>query len=230
MPREPTRLSRALREPAPARPTPLELFALARRSWLAGERVDIGALAARLGIGRATAFRWVGSREALLGEILWSLCEALLADCAQVAGGLSGPARIGAICGQAVRAIVDFRPLRQFVRQDPEFALKLLTSKLGPVQGRSIAAVRSLLQAEAEGGAWTPALSVDTLAYLIVRVCESFIYARVISDQAPDVGEAALAVELLLSGRVAGTGHGARGTGHGSSGAVRPREVDPDSS
>lgn len=222
-PDHPTRLSRALREAEPPRPTPRELFALARRNWLAGERVDIGALAARLRIGRATAFRWVGSREALLGEILWSLCEALLADCARAAGGLSGPARVGAICGQAVRAIAEFRPLRQFVRHDPEFALKLLTSKLGPVQGRSIAAVRELLQAEAERGAWKPALSVDTLAYLIVRVCESFIYARVISDQAPDVGEAALAVELLLSGQVDGTGRGSGATS-------RSGTANPDSS
>lgn len=198
----PTRLTRALNEPPNPKPTPLDLFALARRTWLSGERVDIGVLAARLRIGRATAFRWVGSRELLLGEILWSMCDALLKRCSQDARALDGAERIGAICAQAVRAIVDFRPLRQFVRQDPEFALRLLTSKLGPVQGRSISAVRALLQAEAERGTWQPQLSLDTLAYLIVRVCESFIYARVISDQAPDVAEAGLAVQLLLSGRV----------------------------
>ena len=38
-----TRLARALSADAPAKATPLELFALAKRQWLSGERVDVGA-------------------------------------------------------------------------------------------------------------------------------------------------------------------------------------------
>ena len=195
----PTRLAQALREGA-RKVTPLDLFQLAKRQWLAGERVDVGALAARLKIARATAFRWVGSRDLLLGEILWSMCEALMAEAA-AATAARGAARVAAVCEYAVRAIVRFQPLRQFVRQDPEYALKLLTSKLGPVQRRSIERVRELLLAEAERGLVLP-LAVDTLSYLIVRLCESFIYADVISDQAVDVADAGLAVQLLLSGRI----------------------------
>lgn len=195
-----TRLAKALRETPPRKATPLDLFQLAKRQWLAGERIDVGALAARLKIGRATAFRWVGSRDLLLGEILWSMCKTLMAEAASQAPG-QGAARVAAICETAVRAIVSFRPLRVFVRQDPEYALRLLVSKIGPVQRRSIDRVRDLLQAEAERGLTLP-LNVDTLAYLIVRLCESFIYADVISDQQVDVGDAGLAVQLLLSGRV----------------------------
>lgn len=195
-----TRLARALSADAPAKATPLELFALAKRQWLSGERVDVGALAARLKIGRATAFRWVGSRDLLLGEVLWSLCDALMTSCAVKASG-QGAVRIATVCEAVVRAIVQFRPFRQFVRQDPEYALKLLTSKLGPVQRRSIAHVRELLIAESARGLALP-LGVDTLAYLLVRLCESFIYADVISDQTVDVADAGLAVELLLSGQV----------------------------
>ena len=197
---QPTRLAKALGAAAPRKATPVDLFNLAKRHWLAGERVDVGALAARLKISRATAFRWVGSRDLLLGEILWSMCDALTADTAQKAGG-HGAGRIAAICETSVRAIVQFRPLRQFVRQDPEYALKLLVSKLGTVQRRSIERVRELLQSEASRGLVLP-LGVDTLAYLIVRLCESFIYADVISDQTVDMADAGLAVELLLSGRV----------------------------
>ena len=199
-PRAATRLARTLKANAPHKATPLELFALAKRQWLSGERVDVGALAARLKIGRATAFRWVGSRDLLMGEILWFLCDALMQDCAQKTDG-QGAARIAAICEAVVRAIVQFRPFRQFVRQDPEYALKLLTSKLGTVQRRSIERVRELLNAEAARGLVLP-LNVDTLAYLLVRLCESFIYADVISDQTVDVADAGLAVELLLSGQV----------------------------
>jgi hypothetical protein len=197
-----TRLAQALREGAPARVTPLDLYQLARRDWLAGERIDIGALAARLDIGRATAFRWVGSRDLLLGEILWSLCDELMQDTAARQRG-RGAQRVAAICESAIRALVAFEPLRRFVRSDPEYAVRLLTSKLGPVQARAIERVRDLLQYETDRGALSPPLPIDTLAYLIVRLCESFIYAEATSDQQIDVADAGLAIELLLSGKVA---------------------------
>lgn len=197
----PTRLARALSDRPGRRATPLDLYQLARRYWLAGERVDVGALAARLKIGRATAFRWVGSRDLLLGEILWALCDELMTTAAAAQRG-RGARRIAATCEAAIRAIVSFAPLRRFVRADPEYALRLLTSKLGPVQGRAIERVRSMLQHEADARALELPLAVDTLAYLVVRICESFVYADVISDQQVDVADAALAIELLLSGRV----------------------------
>ena len=50
-------------------------FRLARRTFLAGERIDMQTLARSLGVDRATLYRWVGSRERLLTEILWSLIE-----------------------------------------------------------------------------------------------------------------------------------------------------------
>ncbi len=201
-PQTPTRLAQALREAPPAKATPLDLYRLARRDWLAGERIDIGSLAARMNIGRATAFRWVGSRELLLSEILWSLCDELMTTTAARHRG-RGARRVASICEDAVRALVVFEPLRRFVRSDPEYAVRLLTSKLGPVQGRAIERVRALLQYETERGALEPPLAVDTLAYLIVRLCESFIYAEASSDQQVDVADAGLAIELLLSGRVA---------------------------
>ena len=201
-PKTPTRLAQALREAPSAKATPLDLYQLARRDWLAGERIDIGALAARLNIGRATAFRWVGSRELLLSEILWSLCDELMTTTAARHRG-RGARRVASICEDAVRALVAFEPLRRFVRADPEYAVRLLTSKLGPVQGRAIERVRALLEYEAGRGALEPPLAVDTLAYLIVRLCESFIYAEASSDQQVDVADAGLAIELLLSGRVA---------------------------
>src|SRR5690242_2266002 len=64
-----TPLERALRDP---RPTPVDALALARRRWLAGERLDMGALAKELGVSRATLYSWVGSRERLIGEVIWS--------------------------------------------------------------------------------------------------------------------------------------------------------------
>ncbi|MGH8081551.1 MAG: QsdR family transcriptional regulator [Lysobacter sp.] len=196
-----TRLGQALLEPPTRKTTPLDLFRAARRGWIAGERLDIGALANELNIGRATAFRWVGSREQLLGEVIWSLCEPLLEQAGAATSG-RGPRRVAAICEYAVRSMLVYPPLRRFIEHDAEFALRLLTSKQGPVQERVIGKMRELLQHQADQGALVLSLNVDTLAYLIVRLCESFIYADVISGQRADSAEAGLAVELLLSGKV----------------------------
>lgn len=196
-----TRLGQALLEQNAPRVTPLDLFRLARRGWVDGERLDIGALAAQLGIGRATAFRWVGSREQLLGEVIWSLCEPLLDQAAAASHG-RGAQRVAATCEYAIRAMLRYRPLRRFIELDAEFALRLMTSKHGPLQARVIDKVRGLLQFENERGALELPLNIDTLAYLVVRLAESFIYADVISDQRIDPADAGLAIELLLSGRV----------------------------
>lgn len=195
-----TRLAADLSAASP-KPVPTDLFKLARKRWLAGERVDLGALAAELGIARATAFRWVGSRELLLGEIVWSVCVPLL-DQAVSATRAHGARRVALICAAAIRGILAFAPLRQFIHQAPEFAMRLLTSKHSPVQARIIERLRELVQHEADRGTLELALPADTLAYLIVRIAESFVYADFITDQEINSSDAALAIELLLSGRV----------------------------
>ena len=58
-----------------ARPVALDAFRLARRTFQAGDRVDMQTLARTLHVDRVTVYRWVGSREQLLTEILWSLIE-----------------------------------------------------------------------------------------------------------------------------------------------------------
>jgi hypothetical protein len=64
-----------------------------------------------------------------------------------------------------------------------------------------IAAARELLAEQVQAGQLTPALDVDTLAYLIIRIAESFIYSDAITGQEPDVESAVAAVRLLLGVR-----------------------------
>ena len=61
-----------------------------------------------------------------------------------------------------------------------------------------IAVARELLVAEVEAGTLEPALDVDTLAYLLVRVAESFIYSDIITGTEPDVEKAIEVVRILL--------------------------------
>ena len=75
------------------RPVALEAFRRARRTFLAGQRVDMGELARDLGINRATLYRWVGSRDQLLVEIVWSLADRTFDGLLDAAGVQPGRSR-----------------------------------------------------------------------------------------------------------------------------------------
>src|ERR1700761_4401919 len=61
--------------------------ALARARFMAGERIDVQAIARELGLARATMHRWFRTRELLLGEVLAELGEERLAVLRQRVGG-----------------------------------------------------------------------------------------------------------------------------------------------
>jgi len=193
-----TALERALAGgEAAARTTPLDALRVARRQWLAGGRLDMGALAQTLAISRATLYTWVGSRERLIGEILWSFAEQGLTQAREEAKG-TGAAYVVDVFRRFIHLNAGFTPLRRFVEQDPELALRVLTSKNSPVQARMIAASRELLEAEVARGTLKPALGLDTLAYTLIRVAESFLYRDVIAGSDPDVDRAVEVVRVLL--------------------------------
>lgn len=119
----------------------------------------------------------------------------------QARGGArgSGADRIVAVFQAFIRLNARFEPLRRFIAQDAELALRVLTSKSSPVQGRMISAARELLAEEVAAGALTPALDLDTLAYTLIRVAESFLYSDVIAGSEPDVERAVAVVRVLSS-------------------------------
>jgi AcrR family transcriptional regulator len=192
-----TALERALDRSKP-RPTPLDALKLARRTWLAEQRIDMGALAAELGTSRATLYNWVGSRERLLGEVLWTLAEPAMRRAQAEASG-AGPAYVGDVAERFVRAVAESPEVRRFVEQDPEFALRILTSKTSSLQRRLIEMNRELLEEQEAAGALVLPLDVDTLAYLMARIAESFLYTNVITGDEPDPVKAGQAIRVLLS-------------------------------
>ena len=50
-----------------------------------------------------------------------------------------------------------------------------------------IAAARALIAEQVDAGALQPALDLDTLAYTLIRVAESFLYRDVITGSDPAV-------------------------------------------
>lgn len=179
--------------------SPVDIFKLARNKWRDGERVDIGKLAAELGIGRATAFRWVGSRDALMGEVIWSFYEPTLQH-ALATNRARGAELIASLTATAMCSILAFAPMRRWLEQDPEYALKIATDETGVVQIRTVALVQSVLQHEVdEGKLKNTALDVETLSLLVVRISSSFLYSDITCGREPSVESAYTAIKILVA-------------------------------
>src|ERR1700704_1755214 len=76
----------------PAAASREDVLAMAMHRYLRGRRVDVQAIAAELGLGRTTIYRWFGSRDELIGEVMIAAAEPLLKDARAGARGKGGPA------------------------------------------------------------------------------------------------------------------------------------------
>jgi AcrR family transcriptional regulator len=74
----------------PANASREDVLALATRRYLRGRRVDVQAIAGELGLGRTTIYRWFGSRDELIGEVLVRAAEPLLERARAGARGTGG--------------------------------------------------------------------------------------------------------------------------------------------
>jgi AcrR family transcriptional regulator len=192
-----------------SRITALDAFELAQSKWRAGERLDIGKLADELGVGRATVFRWVGSKEQLYGEVV-SAAFAQTLEWAKRRSTGTGAKFLTAVTNNLLRALVSSQPLRRFIQADPEFAMRTVMSSSSPVEGRVISLVRSLIDAEVATGALTPAMEVGELAYVIVRIAESFLYRDVITGEPPAIETATTAIGLLFTAQAKSPGRSSK--------------------
>jgi AcrR family transcriptional regulator len=179
---------------------PREIFDAALRIILECSRLDMRSLAAQLHIGRATLYRKVGSRDQLLGEVLWFLTRLEIAGALAEVGELAGSGRIVALVDAFMRRVHGRPPLRRLLDAEPEIALRILTSKHGPVQRGTIDVVRRLLDEEEARGELRLTIDADTLAYVIVRIGETFLYADVIAGHAVEIDQATEVITRLLAG------------------------------
>ncbi|WP_158501579.1 QsdR family transcriptional regulator [Vitiosangium sp. GDMCC 1.1324] len=183
---------------APTRATPQELFALALDWWMKGERFDIGRMAQELGVSRATVFRWVGTRELLYGEVISAQFEAAMATARDEATG-EGAELIANIVQRMIHLIVENEPLKKFVQQDAEYAMRILMSKSSTVEQRNTACVRKALEDGVRDGHIRPEMDLDALAFVIIRIGESFLYRDAITGDPPDIQSAITAIRILVT-------------------------------
>jgi hypothetical protein len=172
-------------------------FRLARRRFLAGERIDMGVLAAELDVDRTSLFRWVGNRDDLLSDVLWSLAAPTL-DRADADTSTTGPDRVAEILTTFVSLMIDAPSFQAFLRREPSRALRLLTTTDSAIQRRYIAVTESLLREEESLGRLASPLPLHDLAYMLVRLSESFTYADLIAGEEPSSARAGAAFAFVL--------------------------------
>jgi AcrR family transcriptional regulator len=147
----------------------------ATRRYLRGQRVDVQSIAAELGLGRTTIYRWFGSREELIGDVLVRVTEPLLAEARRGARG-RGAARILDTFDRFNHSLVEAPALRQFVDRERAAAVRIITSGAGNVQPRNVAMITEVIADEVDAGRYEPPVEPAVLGYAVVRLAEAFLF------------------------------------------------------
>jgi AcrR family transcriptional regulator len=178
--------------------------ALAARWIHEGRRLDMQGLADELGVSRVTLFRRVGSREALLSEALWVLTQRTLETAAarweaeRPEGALHTPGT-----GRYLNAMVSqSKGLRRLLDDEPAVTIRILTDPRGKIQTGIVAFVEDLLRRDIAEFGLVTIIEPGALAYALVRLGESFLYADVLAARKPDVETANRLQQALVEGIV----------------------------
>jgi AcrR family transcriptional regulator len=158
----------------------------------------MSALAERLGVNRVTLYRWVGSREQLLVEVIWSLAERTLENLRGEVDERGGERIVQVITG-FIDQVLKNPGMSRFLADEGELAMRLLTWTDMGFQPRLITDVQTMLEEEFATGALelSPELHQD-VAYTIVRIVESYVYLDRITGEEPDARRAEQVLRLLL--------------------------------
>jgi AcrR family transcriptional regulator len=175
------------RGPAP-RATREEVLAAAVRRYVDSERIDVMALTAELGVSRASIYRWFGSRDGLIGEVLVTTAEQLVSSARRRARG-SGANRLLDAFDRINQGLAASEALRHFLHEERIYALRLLASGAGPVQPAMVRLIREIIDEEAHAGRYEPPTDTATLAYAIVRLAEAFLFNDAVADLRGDVDD-----------------------------------------
>jgi AcrR family transcriptional regulator len=165
---------RSGRRGRPATASPDDVLALVTELYLEGQRVDITVVASRLGLGRATIYRWFGSREALLGEVIARQLELLVAR-KRAEVRRRGPAGLLEVLDRVNRTLIRSMAVRRLLEQE-RTAMRILTSSAGVVEPRAVACIQALIEREMMAGDYDPPADPATLAYALVHLRHAFLW------------------------------------------------------
>lgn len=187
--------------------------------WIVeGRRIEMHSLAEELGVSRVTLFRNLGPREEILSEALWHLTEATLQlaqrrwETERPSGALYSPGT-----GEQINALVSrSQALHRLLADEPALTIRVLTDPSGRVQTGVVDFVEGLLRRDIDEHGLVPIADPRDLAFALVRLGESFLYADVLANRPPDIDAANRVQGALVQGT-----NGAPGTDRSTS--TRPR-------
>jgi AcrR family transcriptional regulator len=160
--------------------------------------LDMKTLADELPVGRATLYRVVGSRDRLLGDVLWTLAERTLETVERQATAEIGLDRVFEISHRFKEDLLTFEPLRRFLATEPEVALRVLLTPAGGVSERMVKAWAGILRRSLVAPDSTLPFDLDWFAYVLVRTGESMLYSDLLAGREPDLELADLVTKLLF--------------------------------
>ena len=167
-----------------------------------GRRLDMQGLADELGVSRVTLFRRVGSREELISQALWRLTERMLEiaverwEAERPEGELHTPGTIRHINAM----VAGSAGLRRLLDDEPALTMRVLTDPRGRVQSGIVALNEELLRRDMAEFGLVTIIEPSALAYALVRLGESFLYADVLAARKPDVATANRLQQAIIEG------------------------------
>jgi AcrR family transcriptional regulator len=178
------------------------IVSTAARWIFEGRRVDMQGLADELGVSRVTLFRRVGSREDLISQALWRLTERMLElavarwEAERPEGELHTPGTIRHINAM----VAGSKGLRRLLDDEPALTMRVLTDPRGRVQSGIVALNEELLRRDMAEFGLVTIIEPSALAYALVRLGESFLYADVLAARKPDVATANRLQQAIIEG------------------------------
>ena len=165
---------------------------LARHRFLEGQRIEMGSLAAELGIGRTTLYRWVGEREDLIEEVLTGLIDDWFEAVDGAARG-AGRARVLDLFRRFLEVAAASGPLTELAEREPALTMRLLLDRGGKVAIRSKQLLSEVTARD------LPELDVPpNIVDAIEMGAASLVWANMAAGRDPDIdGAVQLAATLI---------------------------------
>ena len=175
------------------------ILAGARDRYMRGQRIELTALAAEYGVGRATAYRWFGDNERVLAEVLGERTRKNFLDRFREHTDKSGRDRVLAVVEGILRHAANSERLDALLHREPHRVLKILASSAYDIQRSEIQLLETLLTDEHAAGHLPLAAPAHTLAYGIIKLMEAYLYADVAAGEPRDIDSAVRIVALLMA-------------------------------
>ncbi len=183
------------------RARPQDGLDLAKATFLNGDRVDMGTLATQLATSRSTLYRWFGSREHLLEQVLVVLAQDFSAAARAEAAG-QGDARVLDFARRVMNATAQFQPLRAFVEHEPQLALRLLIGERGAVHAKL---AQALFEVVSEAHSGDEATALETHLDVVVQVAATQLWATLAIGEEPQTERVVDIVRVMLAAGRAGS-------------------------